>query len=490
MSRPYANLSRAELETRCTSLEAVVEELRAIVRLQEQRIAELERELAGLRKNSSNSSKPPSSDIVKPQDPGKGKPGKGKQAKRKRGGQPGHPMHDRPAFGADQVSATQVHGLIVCPGCGGSVELTGNAPHVLQKVELIEQPPWTVTEHQALAYQCAHCQQVHYAPMPPEVERGGMLGPKLMALIGYMKGVMHASFSTIRKYFRDVLKLPISRSRLAKAVHQVSQSLKYVHDQLRDLLPEQATLRIDETGHKDNGRRHWTWCFRAELFTWFHIDPTRSSEVLFDVLGQEFDGVLGCDYFSAYRKYMRECDVLVQFCLAHLIRDLKYLTTLPDAKTAAYGRRLVKKLRQLFRLIHEGQPASGGPQATLTARLRQASDRIIRSATTRVPSSREAQAIARRFDKHGQAYFQFVTTPGIEPTNNLAEQALRFVVIDRHVTQGTRSAKGQRWCERIWTVLATCAQQSRSALQFLTEATTAWAQGQPPPSLVPDPVPG
>jgi len=485
MSGPYANLTRAELETHCASLEAVVEELRAIVKRQDLRITELERKLAGLRKNSSNSSKPPSSDIVKPQNPGKGK-----SAKRKRGGQPGHPMHDRRAFGADQVSATQVHGLTACPVCGGSVELTDNAPHVLQKVELIEQPPWTVTEHQAHAYNCARCQCVHYAPMPPEVERGGMLGPKLLALIAYMKGVMHASFSTVRKYFRDVLKLPISRSRLAKAVHQVSQSLKYVHDELRDLLPGQPTLRIDETGHKDNGRRHWTWCFRAELFTWFHIDPTRSSEVLFDVLGEEFDGVLGCDYFSAYRKYMRECDVLVQFCLAHLIRDLKYLMTLPDTKTAAYGRRLVTKLRQLFQLIHEDQPASGGPQATMATQLRQASDRIIRSATTRVPPSREAQAIARRFDKHGQAYFQFITTPGIEPTNNLAEQALRFVVIDRHITQGTRSAKGQRWCERIWTVLATCAQQGRSAMQFLTEATTAWVQGRPPPSLVPDPDPG
>ena len=475
MSEDYQHLSRFELV-------ALVEELQTIVNLQEQQIAEMKREVAALRKNSSNSSKPPSSDIVKPQNSGKPK-----QAKRKRGGQPGHPMHDRPPFDADQVSATQVHGLTACPGCGGAVELTSNAPHVLQKVELIEQPPWSVTEHQAYAYQCARCQQVHYAPMPAEVERGGMLGPKLMALIGYMKGVMHASFSTIRKYFRDVLKLPISRSRLAKAVHQVSQSLKYVHDRFRDLLPEQPTLRIDETGHKDNGRRHWTWCFRAESFTWFHIDPTRSSQVLFDVLGEEFDGVLGCDYFSAYRKYMRECDVLVQFCLAHLIRDLKYLMTLPEAKTAAYGRRLVRKLRELFQLIHEGQSL---PQATLATQLRQAGDRIIRSATTRVPPSREAQAIARRFDKHGQAYFQFVTTPGIEPTNNLAEQALRFVVIDRHITQGTRSAKGQRWCERIWTVLATCDQQSRSAMQFLIEATTAWVRGQPPPSLVPDPVPG
>jgi len=474
VTEDYQNLSRFELE-------ALVEELQAMVKLQAQQIAELTRQVAASQKNSSNSSKPPSRDIVKPP-----KPSKGTQAKRKGGGQPGHPMHDRPLFDADQVSSIEVHELAACPCCGGSVALTENGPQILQKVELIDTLPWEVTEHQSPAYHCAHCQCVQHAPLPAEIARGGMLGPKLMALIGYMKGVLHASFSTIRKYIRDVLKLTISRSRLAKAVDQVSQSLAFVHDELGAQLATQPTLRIDETGHKDNGRRHWTWCFRAEFFTWFHIDPTRSSQVLFDVLGEEFKGVFSCDYFSAYRKYMRECDVRVQFCLAHLIRDLKYLKTLPDAPTAAYGRRLVKKLRHLFQLIHEGESLA---PTTLTAQLRRASEQIIRSATTRVPPSSEAQAIAKRFEKHGQAYFQFITTPGIEPTNNLAEQALRFVVIDRHITQGTRSVKGQRWCERIWTVLATCTQQGRSAMQFLIEATTAWGQGQPPPSLLPEPVP-
>ncbi len=476
VSKDDENLARFELL-------ALVEQLRAVNALQEQRIAELEREVAALRKNSSNSSKPPSSDIVKPSRDA----GKGKQAKRKRGGQPGHPMHDRPPFDADQVAATEVHELNGCPGCGGAVLLTDNSPRILQKVELTEPAPWTVTEHQAPAYYCPQCQRVHYAPMPTEVERGGMLGPNMMALIAYMKGMQHASFSTIRKYFRDVLNLPVSRSRLAKAIDQVSQSLRVAHDQLGEQLAQQPTLRIDETGHKNNGKRHWTWCFRAESFTWFHIDPTRSSQVLLDVLGETFEGVLSCDYFAAYRKYMHEGNVLVQFCLAHLIRDLKYLTTLPDAKTAAYGRRLLEKVRELFHVIHEGQSLS---QATLASQLRQISDRIIRSATTRVPDSSEARAMATRFAKHGQAYFQFITTPGIEPTNNLAEQALRFVVIDRHITQGTRSDKGQRWCERIWTVLSTCAQQGHSAMQFLIESTTAWAQGQPPPSLLPDPVPG
>ena len=83
---------------------------------------------------------------------------------------------------------------------------------------------------------------------------------------------------------------------------------------------------------------------------------------------------------------------------------------------------------------------------------------------------RQAENLAKRFALHGEASFRFITTPGIEPTNNLAEQAIRFVVIDRRIPQGTRSEAGRQWCERIWTVMATCAQQGRSVFSFLERA--------------------
>jgi len=79
----------------------------------------------------------------------------------------------------------------------------------------------------------------------------------------------------------------------------------------------------------------------------------------------------------------------------------------------------------------------------------------------------------------------FLTTGGVAPTNNLTEQAIRFVVIDRKVTQGTRGSVGQRWCERVWTLLATCAQQGRSAFAFLADSLAAHFCRQPPPSLLP-----
>jgi len=171
----------------------------------------------------------------------------------------------------------------------------------------------------------------------------------------------------------------------------------------------------------------------------------------------------------------------LQFCLAHLIRDVKFVTTLPRPTERAYGERLRSLLRELFAIIH--QRAQGSAQA-FRQRLEAKRQEILAAGLEAVPDSKHCQALANRFRKHGAAYFEFITTPGIEPTNNLAEQAIRFVVIDRHITQGTRSESGNRWCERIWTVIATCALQGKSVYEFLTASVAAYWAGSKPPSLV------
>jgi len=438
--------------------------------------ARLQQQLAAACKDSSTSSKPPSSDIVKPKKP----PAKGGK-KRKKGGQPGHDQHLRSPFPPEAINQFEAHTLDCCPDCGGRLVLSRCEPEVLQQVEVTEKPT-LVTEHRGLAYWCPHCRKVHYAPMPDAVVKAGLFGPRLTALVAFMKGVCHASFSTIRKFLRDVVRVQVSRGYLAKLIQKVSHSLAPAYAELCERLPGEAVLNIDETGHKENGQKFWTWCFRAQMYTLFRIDKSRGSKVLVEVLGEEFNGVLGCDYFSAYRKYMRDCDVLVQFCMAHLIRDVKFLLTLPGREVQAYGQRLRDALRDLFGVIHrrEKMSAAGFQRAMEAAR-----EQVLTAATTRVPDAKHARNLAKRFRENGEAYFRFITTPGIDPTNNLAEQAIRFVVIDRHITQGTRSEKGRRWCERIWTVMATCAQQGRAVFQFLLDSVQAHLCGTPPPSLMP-----
>ena len=458
-------------------IEAAVAPLRARIVELEVENARLQVEIVRLKKDSSTSSKPPSSDIVKPKKP---LPKGGK--KRKKGGQPGHEQHLRSPFPREAVSEFLPYTLDCCPDCGGTLIVSRRPPEVLQQVE-ITATPTVVTEHQGLAYWCPRCRKFHYAPFPEAIVKAGLFGPRLTALVAFMKGVCHASFSTIRKFLRDVVRVDVCRGYLAKLIGKVSASLAPSYAELFERLPGEAVLNIDETGHKQNGQKFWTWCFRAQLYTLFRIDKSRGSKVLIEVLGTEFNGVLGCDYFSAYRKYMREFDVLVQFCMAHLIRDVKFLLTLPGREDQAYGQRVREALRELFAVIHrrEKMLAAGFQKALEAAR-----EQVLKAATTRVAcATRHAQNLARRFREHGEAYFRFITTPGIEPTNNLAEQAIRFVVIDRRITQGTRSETGRRWCERIWTVIATCAQQGRSAFQFLLDSVQAHLCGTRPPSLMP-----
>src|SRR5215468_5478421 len=184
--------------------------------------AELRQQLARLSKDSSTSSKPPSSDLVKPPKPSPppGQPG------RKPGGQPGHEPHFRSLFTPDQLTAPPAeHRLLCCPGCGGNLHPSGLAPRLLQQVEVL-QAPLRVEEHRSFAGWCPRCCQTHYAPLPQEVQAAGLLGPRLTALVGYLKGACHASFSTIRKFLRDVLGVTVSRGQLAKVIAKVADALE------------------------------------------------------------------------------------------------------------------------------------------------------------------------------------------------------------------------------------------------------------------------
>jgi|APFre7841882630_1041343.scaffolds.fasta_scaffold28494_1 transposase len=445
--------------------------------LLKRRVAELESRLAKLEKNSSNSSKPPSSDIVKPAVVA----GKKRRSRRNRGAQPGHPKHERPAFPPEEIDRTKDHQYERCPECDGPLEVLDQPARLLQQIEIVVRPT-KVTEHRSRTCRCPRCRKEFVKPIPRPVRKAGLVGPRLTALIGYLKGACHCSFSTIRKFLRDVVGVSISRGQLRKVCGKVARSLDQPYQDLLAALPEQERLNVDETGHKEYKQAMWTWCFRAPLFTLFKIAPSRGSDVLLEVLGAEFDGVLGCDYFSAYRKYLRlNENVLVQFCLAHLIRDVRFLVEHPNSKNRAYGKRVLQSLRDLFGLIHRRQSMS---QAKFLGELEDQGYEVWTQATDRVPQTSEAQNLAKRFRQHGREYLRFITTPGVEPTNNLAEQAIRFVVIDRRITQGSRSLAGREWLERIWTAIATCTQHGQSVFDFLNQTVRAFFAGTPPPSLL------
>jgi transposase len=463
-----------ELAALVVDLKAQVERLEQELADTRSELADTKRQLAAATKNSRNSSKPPSSDIAKPP---KSKP-KGR-GKRKKGGQHGHPKHSRPAFKPDEIDETVEHAPAACPDCGGTLEDDGAAT-VHQQAELVAKPI-RVTDHRATPRRCAGCGRKVKPTLPNGIRAGGLCGPHLTAFAAFLKGGCHASTSTVRSVFADVLGLPLSSGFVMKMLAKTTAALEEPYVEALTMLPEATAVNADETGHRENGERWWTWVFRTAGFTLFRIADSRGSKVLDDTLGPDFAGFLGADYFSAYRKYMENSNALVQFCLAHLIRDVRFLCESTDKVTANYGERVLACLRRLFDVLHrEDELTPAGYQR----RLEEERDKLLATAK-RPPPRSDAQNLADRFREYGDEYVRFLTSPEIAPTNNAAEQAIRFCVIDRRITQGTRSEKGRRWCERIWTASATCAQQGRSLFRSLEAAITAHFHQLPAPSLIP-----
>lgn len=477
------------LEEKVRSLEAQLAQALEIIAQLQERVRQLEGQLARSNKNSGNSSKPPSSDMTKPPSAGGGS-----SSPRKIGGQPGHPRHERKLFPAEEVDERQIHGLKQCRDCGSTdLEVLGEPAELMQQVELLPKP-FKVTEHVVQACRCRNCQRIQTGQLPAAIAATGIIGPRMMGLLLFMKGALRSSYTAIEEFLDHVMGLKVCRGYLAKVMSRGSRALLPPVEELRSLLPAQRLLNVDETGHKENGQGMWTWCFRAGHFVLFSIQASRGSDVLREFLGQEFNGVLGCDYFSAYRKFMGAMSGQVQFCFAHLIRDLKFLAEHPDGIMALYAQPILRAVGRMFRLIHE---QVNHPVEDFQSKLEWQKKRILALTTQTAVLSPiewyvekqypEVWNMAERFRKHGEAYFTFITTPGMGPTNNPAEQALRFVVMDRRATQGTRSHKGRAFCERIWTVVGTCRMNQRSIFNYLCEAVKAWASSRPIPSLIPAP---
>jgi transposase len=448
-----------------------IETLLAEIKKLRDEIQQLKEEIARLKKDSGNSSKPPSSDIVKPA-------GVLRRlgSKRRRGGQPGHRKFSRQPFTPKQVDKVVEYELNKAQAKG--LEPL-NAWFVVQQVELPKKM-FRVVEHRARKYRDAATGRIVIAPMPAAVRRGGLLGPKMTALMAFLKSGCHCSFSTICRYCREVLGLTLSRGMLSKVIQKAAKALKQPYEHLRARLPRELYLGADETGHHDNGTLHWAWCFQTVRYSLFHIDRSRGSKVLRKLLGKRFGGVLNCDYFSAYRKYARLGGVRMQYCLAHLIREIRFLAEHPTPKLARWGRVLLKQMKKLFKTLH----AQTDAPPHRFKRLNHITETFLRW-VRQPPTHKLAKKLARRFrdDARAADYFRFVADPNIEPTNNGTERAIRHTVIDRKVTQGTRGAAGMRWCERSWTAIATCQKQNRNVLHYFHQTLRAHWSNQPAPAL-------
>lgn len=435
-------------------------------------VTRLQAEVAVLRSNPRNSSKPPSTEHPHAKPPAN-KP----KSQRKRGGQPGHPKFERALIPVEECAAVHEHRPKECRGCGGKLSGVDPAPLRHQVWELPEIKP-LVSEHRRHRLTCSCCGTVTCGELPPGVPQG-QAGPRLIAFAALLMGSFRQSKRKTALFLESVLQIPCSPGWVVKLQNQATAALRPGYEELAERLPAEGRLNIDESPHKQGPLKTWLWAFVAATFTVFALRPTRKAEELYAHVGEEFPGVVGCDRAKMYVALPR-----IQWCWAHLIRDFQALIDSGDGQAKRLGHDLLREVNAMFDLWYRVR------DGTLTRRVFQQRMRPLR---------RKVEALLLRGVFSGNRLFvgmceelyrgranlwTFVDVARVEPTNNGAERALRHAVIWRKLSFGTQSDSGNRFVETTLTAIETCRQQGRNAFDYLIEALHASFAGKPAPSLL------
>ena len=412
-----------------------IAELMALVERLTARVAELEAQVARLSRNSTNSSKPPSSDpptVTRSPRPPTGK---------KRGGQPGHQGHQRKLLPSEQVD--KVVRLIPdrCGCCGESNSLTPCATAPVRS-QLVEIPPIkpTVTEHQQFAVTCSACGATTLAPLPADVPRGAF-GPRLAAMLAVCTAKYRLSKRAVREMLSDFLGVELCLGSVANVEQQVSAALAAPTAAARAYVQGAKVVHADETSWRENKQKAWLWVAATPLVSVFLIAARRSSKVAKELLGEAFAGILVTDRWSAYGWVKT---VWRQLCWAHLRRDFQSWVDAGGAGVR-FGEALLVQVKRLFKWWHKIR------DGTLTREVFQKRMRALQITVGAVLSTAEdcrsqrVAGMAKEILKLEGALWTFVDTPDVEPTNNLGERTIRHAVLWRKGSFGTDSAEGSRF---------------------------------------------
>jgi transposase len=477
VTKPPANLRPTTLEEALGVIEVL---LRIIAEQQEQivalqaRVTELERRLG---QNSQNSSRPPSSDT-----PGRVRPAPRPRSGRRPGGQPGHEGHQRMLVPAEQVDRIVPVKPARCRRCTAPLHGVDAAPGRHQVTELPPVRPH-VTEYQLHTLTCAHCGAATTAALPGEVPRGAF-GPQLTATVAVCTGVYHLSRRTTVGLLADLFGVELALGSVSACEQAVSVAVAGPVAAAHEYVQQQAVVHVDETGWRQGRQRAWLWVMVSALVTVFLVHARRNTAAARSLVGNNPALVLVSDRWSAYKAWPIEQR---QLCWAHLLREFTAFTERGGA-TARLGQALLQDAALLFAGWHRVRDGTlSRPRFWRAMRpLRRRVERRLRRGAADGTLDGPAAATCRDLVPLAPALWTFIDLPGVEPTNNTAERALRPAVLWRKGSFGTHSAAGSRFAERMLTVATTLKQQGRHVVAYVADACVAALHAQSPPSLLPD----
>jgi transposase len=450
----------------------------ALLKMHQEQVEALESRLgdleARLKLNSTNSHKPPSSDFIggkrKPPAPPTGK---------KRGGQPKHRKAHRALVPPEKVRDTITCKPTNCRRCGHGLLGEDPTPLIHQVAEIPKVEP-IVDEYRLHRLACPDCGETTCGTLPPGVPSGGF-GPYLQAVLAMFSGAYRLSKRQIQQLSADLFGLVISTGMISKLERRSAEILEAPYNELAVSVHSAKAANIDETSWPEDRKKAWLWVTVTQIATVFTIARHRSGDVARALLGSELEQVVGSDRFSAYAWIAARWR---QICWAHLRRDFQAMID-----RGGGGKPIGEKLLKLsHRLFHNWHRVRDG-----TLERKKFEDRMVRLRREVRQALEEGSkcgcvktsATCLEILKVEEGLWTFERVEGIEPTNNAAERALRFAVIWRRISGGTDSQRGSRFVERTLSVVATCRQQKRNVLEYLTSCFAAAHQGQPIPSLLP-----
>jgi transposase len=454
----------AELRSQLQAALDVIDQL-------QRRVAELEEKLG---KNSSNSSKPPSSDP--PWARPKPKPKRGK--KRKRGGQPGHPRHERPLVPPEKVDRVFSVKPSHCNSCGASLIGVDPEPERHQVFEVPEVRAH-VTEYQVHTLSCA-CGACTKGELPVDAPRGAF-GPNLVALVCWLTGKFRLSKRGVRELLSDLLRTDVSVGAVSKMEREASAALAVPVEDARSYVRAQDVAHGDETGWRECNKKAWLWVAATPLVAVFEVARSWGAKIAKSLLGAAFAGILVSDRWSAYTFVDVERR---QLCWAHLLRDFQAFVE-RGGTSKRIGEALLEQVRRMFKWWHRVRDGTMSRE-TFHKKMQPVALRVgeLLAEGSRCRNTKTSGTCMHILGLEW-ALWTFVLHDGVEPTNNFAERIIRAAVLWRKTSFGTQSEVGSRFVERILTVTATLKLQDRHVLTYLTEAIQAHRLGASPPSLLP-----
>jgi transposase len=448
------------------------------------RIAQLESQLAAalariadleelVRKSSSNSSKPPSSD-----GPGKKLFRRPKPSGKKPGGQPGHKGSKRALVPAEEVDRHHDCVPAECAHCASPLTGSDPTPLLHQVFHLPEIKPF-VEQYALHALGCGVCGTATRAVLPAGVPTRSF-GPSVVATIAVLMGAYRVSKRSVQLLLSDLFGLSISLGAIIGSQNVASQALAAPVDEAKRYVADAPVKHADETSWRDSTGMVWLWAAITPLVTVFMVHAHRSTDAAQALLGKA-KGVLVSDRYSAYFWWPLWDR---QTCWSHLIRDFTAIAE-RGGESKRIGDALLAESKQLFlwwNRVRDGTLSRASFRKYVSP-LRKRVESLLAAGTS--VKHLKTSGTCTQILRVGCSLWYFVDQEGVEPTNNAAERAVRHGVLMRKVSQGTKSVAGSDFVARILTVHATLRQQGRNVLSFVRAACEAQLHGTTPPSLLP-----